>query len=580
MKTHEEHNEEWNTWANHNYEEAKILVDGHQLSEIVNSVKYQVELLRKKSIVTNDSIDSIQMKLNPVLVNHSKLNFEDIEIMLEKITSLENNYTKITTINNKIDKVDRSLTQNYDELNATLLNVINNGTFHSMLSNSYDEKIQQLQTQYDEKLKTISIKFEKRMINMQKIYDTYLLDIDNKLNSLKNFFEINEYRLKTLEQTVTQTCDNIRDIKTTLDYFPIKHLDSIHHDIAELFSDKANKIDLNKKADINFVQSKADQIELERLHLYADEVNRRLAMQIKDFNDNIVNIDDKLDRRMQSIGSWCLRHIRKELKANPNAFHLDGTDDRREGGGGTDIGKVRCLVCDQVVPQQKTAGTSVHAPSMRGVIKPQQQQQQHQQGVEMTDEEQQPESRGRVKGKIPSSTPGPIATSFAHTLPVYTYTTHANIAPSMEQQQQQQNQNQQHGGPSKKVISYSLSMPKLNSQTINLNAYNSNGAPIPTTIAHSKLVKLGGEPLHFPIPLSPTNDDFNFKTPYMREVEPLVKPGLEQQQQQQEVHHRPRPLGLNIEPMPLQSLNSVNNAANLSHKQRPMTAPLRGSSRK
>ena len=574
MKTHEEHDEEWNTWANHNYEEAKILVDGHQLSEIVNSVKYQVELLRKKSIITNESIDNIHKKLNPVLVNHNKLNFEDIEIMSEKITSLENNYTKITTINNKIDKVDRSFTQKYDELNATLLNVINNGTFHSALSNSYDEKIQQLQTQYDEKLKAMSIKFEKRMIEMQKIYDTYLLDIDNKLNSLKNFFEINEYRLKTLEQTVTQACDNIREIKTTLDYFPNKYLDSIHHDIAELFSDKANKVDLNKKADINFVQSKADQIELERLHLYADEVNRRLAMQIKDFNDNIVNIDDKLDRRMQSIGSWCLRHIRKELKANPNAFHLDGTDDRREGG--TDIGKVRCLVCDQAVPQQKTAGNSVHAPSMRGVIKPQQQ---HQQGVEMTDEDQQPESRGRVKGKIPSSTPGPIATSFAHTLPVYT--THANITPSMEQQQyqqqQQQQQNQQQQGiPSKKVMSYSLSIPKLSSQTINLNAYNSNGTPI-STIAHSKLVKLGGEPLHFPIPLSPVNDDFHFKTPYL-EVEPLIKPGLEQQQQ--EVHHKSRPLGLNIEPMPLQSLNSANNAANLSHKQRPMTAPLRGNNRK
>jgi len=543
MKTHEEHDEEWKTWANHTYEEAKILVDGHQLSEIVNSVKFQVELLRKKSIVTTDSIDKIHSKLNPVLVNHSKLNFDDIEIMSEKITSLENNYSKITNINNKIDKVDRNLCQKYDELNATLLDVINNGSFHSALSNSYDEKIQNLQSQYDEKLKSISIKFEKRMIEVQKIYDTYLLDIDNKLNSLKNFFEINEYRLKTLEQTMTQACDNIREIKTTLDYFPTKHLDSIHHDIAELFSDKANKVDLNKKADIHFVQSKADQIELERLHLYADEVNRRLAMQIKDFNDNIVNIDDKLDRRMQSIGSWCLRHIRKELKSNPSTFQLDGTDDRREGG--TDIGKVRCLVCDQVVPQQKTAGTSVHAPSMRGVIKPQQQQQQHhqqQQLVEMTDEEPQPESRVRVKGKIPPSTPGPIATSFAHTLPVYT--THSNITSSMEQQQLQQQTS------SKKIISYSLSMPKL-SQTNNLNAYNNNGTPISTAIAHSKLVKLGGEPLHFPIPISPADDDFHFKAPYIQ-VEPLTKPGLDQQQ---EVHQRPHPLDLIIEPMPLQSFD-------------------------
>jgi len=60
-----------------------------------------------------------------------------------------------------------------------------------------------------------------------------------------------------------------------------------------------------------------------------------------------------------------------------------------------------------------------------------------------------------------------------------------------------------------------------------------------------------GKPLHFPIPISAADDDFHFKAPYIQ-VKPLTKPGLDQQQ---EVHQRPHPLDLIIEPMPLQSFD-------------------------
>ena len=85
--------------------------------------------------------------------------------------------------------------------------------------------------------------------------------------------------------------------------------------------------------------AKSDYSEITRIDDIIQELNRRAMAQRKEMLENMTSLQKDFTNRAENIASWCLNQLRKEMKKDKNES--------------ADIGKVRCLVCDQVVDQNR-----------------------------------------------------------------------------------------------------------------------------------------------------------------------------------------------------------------------------------
>eukprot|EP00601_Ochromonadales_sp_CCMP2298_P022538 CAMPEP_0173321396 /NCGR_PEP_ID=MMETSP1143-20121109/29382_1 /TAXON_ID=483371 /ORGANISM="non described non described, Strain CCMP2298" /LENGTH=161 /DNA_ID=CAMNT_0014265133 /DNA_START=135 /DNA_END=616 /DNA_ORIENTATION=- len=118
----------------------------------------------------------------------------------------------------------------------------------------------------------------------------------------------------------------------TVDNIPARHLDNIKNDIIDLYMSKASKDDLEHKADYAAVGRKADIGEISRLEQVSDNLDRKIDLFGTEMSTGFGTLDARLEKRVDKIAQWCLKSLRKEMKA--------GGEEAREG---TDIGKV-CAV--------------------------------------------------------------------------------------------------------------------------------------------------------------------------------------------------------------------------------------------
>ena len=93
------------------------------------------------------------------------------------------------------------------------------------------------------------------------------------------------------------------------------------------------------KVDISLLAAKSDYSEISRIDDIIQELNRRIMAQRKEMVENMSSLQKDFTNRSENIATWCLKQLRKEFKKDKNE--------------GADIGKVRCLVCDQVVYQNR-----------------------------------------------------------------------------------------------------------------------------------------------------------------------------------------------------------------------------------
>lgn len=173
-------------------------------------------------------------------------------------------------------------------------------------------------------------------------------DIDVKVHGLNDTLSIHDLRAKGIESKVARVSNNLDELREQHDQLQTRYFDQIYASINELYADKASKSDLAIKADLTLALSKADQTDLDKLQGIADELQRRLIALLAETTDKVNAMDAKLDRRSDRIVTYCLKELKKEFKHLKNAGG-DGDD----GADGTNIGKVRCLVCDHVSTQHR-----------------------------------------------------------------------------------------------------------------------------------------------------------------------------------------------------------------------------------
>jgi hypothetical protein len=167
---------------------------------------------------------------------------------------------------------------------------------------------------------------------------------------------IHDLRSKGIESKIARVTTNVDDLREQHDALQTRYFDQIYASINELYAEKASKADLAIKADLALALSKADQSDIDKLQGIADELQRRLIALLAETSEKVNAMDAKLDRRSDRIVTYCLKELKKEFR------HLKGGGGGGGGGGGdgddgppegTNIGKVRCLVCDHVSTQHR-----------------------------------------------------------------------------------------------------------------------------------------------------------------------------------------------------------------------------------
>jgi uncharacterized protein YicC (UPF0701 family) len=90
--------------------------------------------------------------------------------------------------------------------------------------------------------------------------------------------------------------------------------DRIFKELITLNDIKADRDDLNVKADIISVLNKADQDEISRLEALINELNKTLEHQQKEFNDALAFLNTNSDKKIEAAAGWTLRQLKKEYR--------------------------------------------------------------------------------------------------------------------------------------------------------------------------------------------------------------------------------------------------------------------------
>jgi hypothetical protein len=402
----DEEEELWNSWTSRS--DAAIILDGRKLNDVFSSIRNQLEFLRKQQKGFVERIESlhdefqndhhshhqdIHHKVEPVQEfrnellgssSHSSrhntrgsfvgmqpaappppqvLDAEELQIILDRIHTLETDVRKHDLFGERLDRLENSVNTRFAHMQAIMEKLTARVDANSAMEARFEKRFAEMEGHFAEKLTALDAVFDEKLSALQDENREALTAAENTCNSLRELVQISEIRLARLEKEQVKTADAVRDVRETVDYFPVKYLDNIRNDIVELYMVKASKDDLNQKADNSLANTKADQAEIVRMEKYALELANRLDALTKDLHEGFGTVDTKLEKRIDKVALWCLKHLRKEFKEKG----LNGEEENRDG---TDIGKVKCLVCDQVVPQQRETEIVHGGPPMKNVIKP------------------------------------------------------------------------------------------------------------------------------------------------------------------------------------------------------------------
>lgn len=304
------------------------------LENKIESLRHQI-LNLEGQLVLDDRIDKFEAKLK-----EKELIEKNNE---EKIMKLQETVDSLLNISNKqtVDIDENQKNYKFDlKLQAIMLENFRNDLLKTMkeLEISFEANLERRIQPILERMQK-SIMGE--LVNIRAQNDGFYQDIKN-LNE-KN--SINEHRVKSMEgktNDILKMIEHTKQTSLTLAAFVNGDLRSKLDNLDNL---KADKSEVDKKADLDLVLGKVDITEIERMEDLTEDLRRLISYNKKEFQDLFTLAERNNDRRGDIIAQWVLKAVKKDM------------DGGHEEGG--NIAKMRCLVCDQVV-KQKTETEIVH----------------------------------------------------------------------------------------------------------------------------------------------------------------------------------------------------------------------------
>lgn len=356
-----------------------LVINGISIDSILSKIAEQIAILKERSNESNvimNKLDTYEKTINNMTL--------DIQALKDKIDKYPNKTEMIPLPNSEI------LDKQFNDMNQKQSEIINklesHEKIHAQAKDEYaqkNKKIEQLEdivqklsikiqnnektieankSQYVKELKesseSFSIKIDNLMIKIGEhsekiielesiiannndtkfeIYDKKMSEMDSKLNIITESNRTVEGRVKQFETFNNQILEQVATAKENIESLGARMEFEITDRINKLERDKSDRTEMVMKADISLLATKSDFSEITRIDEIIQELNRRLMAQRKEALENMTSLQKDFTNRSENIAAWCLKQLRKEMKKDKN--------------DGADIGKVRCLVCDQVVEQ-------------------------------------------------------------------------------------------------------------------------------------------------------------------------------------------------------------------------------------
>jgi hypothetical protein len=367
----------WNSWSSNTV--ASILVDGQKLNDVFSQIKKQLEFLRQRQSGFSENLDQLTTfysngnnQSNSDFSNSNNLLKElkqEIFELRQEVNELRKQASQQQTMDQKIKALENWLQNQLKEHEKKTENLLVNITEQrsQSLSMNLQDLFEQLKKEQVEKHETLELS----QLLLTK-------DFDNKLHNLKDILSVHELRAKNMEIKIGKNSQNIEEILEEIRQFSKKYLEPFQVSIDELIRDKAWRSEVETKADMTMLLLKADQHEMNQFQHILEEMQRRLISVLAETSDRVTAMDNKLDRRSDRIVQYCLKQLRKEFLHNNNSHNnesggwggpLDSQNNNNHHSHGTDIGKVRCLVCDHVSTQQREQDIVFSGPGLTHTLK-------------------------------------------------------------------------------------------------------------------------------------------------------------------------------------------------------------------
>lgn len=320
------------------YDDLEVFRRWKRQKEEDEASDHLIEVIVVKVVEALEGKDKFAMKTEVEEVKTAGLNAvaEARRHLDAKVNATEEKLVK--RINEMEDAFQERLDSKVDKLEKQIMMLNDAHSTHDDRLGKLDGDLETLAEQMKDSLADTIAKLErmgKEIITETKgtVRDTFFL-VDDRLGKLET----------NLNEEMTRTTEGFHDAT--------HHLTNLDGKVKDIIDTSALKEDLLLKADISEVRQKA---EIDDLNVCTDSVkdlNRRMDFLSSKVSDDVkravVEQDGKLENRIQYV----IALLRKE---------------RDSGVKGTDIGKIRCLACDQAIPQQEET-TAVTLDKMSNTV--------------------------------------------------------------------------------------------------------------------------------------------------------------------------------------------------------------------
>lgn len=172
-----------------------------------------------------------------------------------------------------------------------------------------------------------------------------------KIDSLMDNKAATDQRILSQDTLISHANREVEFLKSKMEALLGECDARIMHEFKRLDAVKVNREELDKKTDVQLTMTKADSSEIERLEDVILELGRRTTQHARESAEAMGNMGRNYDQKLEAIGAWCLQLMNREKKAQAD-------------GENANIGKIKCLVCDQVVKQNPDQDVVFSGPGM------------------------------------------------------------------------------------------------------------------------------------------------------------------------------------------------------------------------
>jgi hypothetical protein len=292
------------------------------------------------STINNNDLSSTQpIKIDTATEKKKEARISKMEDLLNSLQNkqlkqnehIQEMQREINTLRSK----EESMNNIINELNDTITK--QNNFIHNEL---YENMEKQINLNNDEILQKCKNLVHENEVSLRGRIDVLFAQTSKLDTSLKKCADSN-YLHETLINSIETRSKSNTEIIEHIKHLQDEQMRKIYRELQEKFdklsNEKASKHEIANKVDYNLLMTKVDFSEISRIDEYTNDLQRKLVVTKKEMTEGFANIEKNYSKRAENIALWCLKQIRKEMASD---------------GGDGDIGKIRCLVCDQTIKQQ------------------------------------------------------------------------------------------------------------------------------------------------------------------------------------------------------------------------------------